>query len=230
MSASALQEGVGQAGTPLRLSVALLASAAVHLWLLYGVSVVAPRPSADALVILARLAAPPPEPRPRLEPHAPPAKAAPASSRTKPPVERAAPAEEAGVERAAAAAPPATPIELPPVEMPLLADLTWYPARQLDIYPKLVSLVPPRYPARADAEGVKGSVTLLIHIDENGLARELSVVEADPAGYEFEQAAMEAYGAARWVPAVKDARHVRSRVLVRVTFEPTPGTQARKDN
>jgi protein TonB len=230
VSATAPQEGVGPPGAPLRLSVALLASAGLHLWLMFGVSVVAPRPSADAATILARLAARPAEPPPRLEPEAPPADAALPAARARPRVEPAAPSNEVRAERAAATAPPAPPSGLPPVEMPLLADLTWYPARQLDIYPKLVSLVQPRFPERADAQGVKGSVTLLIHIDEDGLARELAVVEADPTGYAFEEAAMEAYGAARWVPAVKDARYVRSRVLVRVTFEPSPGAQARTDD
>jgi protein TonB len=214
----------------LRLGVALLASVGLHLWLMFGVSVVAPRPSADAAMILARLAERPAEPPPRLEPEAPPADAATPAARTRPRVEPAAPSNQVRAERVAATAPPAPPSGLPPVEMPLLADLTWYPARQLDIYPKLVSLVQPRFPERADAQGVKGSVTLLIHIDENGLARNVDVVEADPAGYEFEEAALEAYGAARWAPAVKDARYVRSRVLVRVTFEPSLGAQARTDD
>lgn len=230
MSATALPEGDRRSGTPLRLGVALLASAALHLWLMYAVSVVAPRPSTDAAAILARLAAPAAEPRPRLERDAPPAAPAPVASRAKPPVDRAAPADQESVERTAASGPTAPATGLPPVEMPLLADLTWYPARQLDIYPKLLSLVEPRYPARADAEGVKGSVTLLIHIDENGVAREAAVVEAEPVGYEFEDAAIQAYAAARWVPAVKDARYVRSRVLVRVTFEPGLGTQVPKDD
>jgi protein TonB len=215
---------------PPRLGVALLASAGLHLWLMYGVSVVAPRPSAEAVVILARLGELAPQPESRLERDAPPADAAPPSTRRKQGVEQPAPSEEAPAARAVAIAPASQPSGLPPVEMPLLADLTWYAARQLDIYPKLVSLSQPRYPERADAEGVKGSVTLLIHIDENGLAREVAVVEADPLGYEFDAAAVEAYGEARWVPAVKDGRHVRSRVLVRVIFEPTPGPQARNDD
>jgi protein TonB len=230
VSATATRDGVGSTGTPLRLGVALLASIGVHLWLMYGVSVVAPRPSADSAALIARLAPAPVPQAARLERDAPPAEPAPPVAPATRRVLRAAAPDKAAADRATTPPPPAPPSGLPPVEMPMPADLTWYPARQLDLYPKLVSLVQPGYPARADAEGVRGSVTLLIHIDEHGLAREVDVVEADPPGYQFEEAALDAYRQARWVPAVKDARYVRSRVLVRVTFEPTPGAQARNDH
>jgi protein TonB len=45
------------------------------------------------------------------------------------------------------------------------------------------------------------------------------VVQAAPAGY-FEGAAVAAFETARFAPAQKDGRSVRSRVLVRVSFDP----------
>jgi protein TonB len=103
--------------------------------------------------------------------------------------------------------------------MPLLSDPTWYPARQLDVYPKLIAPVQPRYPDEAARDNVAGVVTLLVMVDEDGLVREASVAEADPPGY-FEDAALDAFRGARFSPAAKDGRMVRSRILIRVTFDP----------
>ena len=56
-------------------------------------------------------------------------------------------------------------------------------------------------------------------VDERGVVEEASVVQAVPEGY-FEAAAVEALGATRFEPARKDGRSVRSRLLVRIRFDP----------
>jgi protein TonB len=105
---------------------------------------------------------------------------------------------------------------LPALDLPA-PDLTWYPARQLDVFPTPLAPTTPQYPATAAVQGVTGEVTLLVLIDEAGSVREVSVAEAHPAGY-FEAAAVAAYERARFEPAQKDGRAVRAQVLVRVAF------------
>jgi protein TonB len=56
-------------------------------------------------------------------------------------------------------------------------------------------------------------------VDEAGKVREVSVVEAQPEGY-FEPAALAAFQDVRFEPARKDGRPVRSRVLIKVAFDP----------
>ncbi len=103
--------------------------------------------------------------------------------------------------------------------MPLLADPTWYSAQQLDVYPRALSPVQPAYPEPAAQEGIRGEVTVLLMVDEQGTVEEVSVARALPEGY-FEAAAVAAFRTARFEPAQKDGRSVRSRILVRVSFDP----------
>ena len=105
------------------------------------------------------------------------------------------------------------------VALPLDVDLKYYPARELDVYP--VPLAPLRfeYPERAARERVGGSVRLMLLLDEAGAVDSISVVGAQPPGY-FEDAARAAFVAARFFPARKDARPVKSRVLIIVNYDP----------
>jgi protein TonB len=106
--------------------------------------------------------------------------------------------------------------DLPSVAMPLLADPTWYSPQQLDVYPRALSSVQPAYPAQT---GIRGEVTLLLMVNERGTVEDVSVVRAVPEGY-FEAAAVAAFQAARFEPARKDGRNVRSRIVLRVSFDP----------
>ena len=103
--------------------------------------------------------------------------------------------------------------------MPLLSDPTWYTAEQLDVYPRALGTVRPVYPDQAAAQGIGGDVTLLLMVDERGTVEEMSVVQAAPEGH-FEGAAVAAFRTMRFEPARKDGRSVRSRILVRVSFDP----------
>lgn len=93
--------------------------------------------------------------------------------------------------------------------MPGIPDLNYYPARDLDDYPR--PLVPLRIdrPAHAGA----GEVRLEILIDERGVVRDVVFAgPAQPKGAEEELRATLA--ATPFMPARKDGRPVRSRILL----------------
>ena len=94
-------------------------------------------------------------------------------------------------------------------------DLTYYPAKQLDVYPSLASAIE----LRSLTDGVTGSIAraqFLLLIDETGVVKEASVVEGEPA-MRFEAARL-AFLAARFTPAYRNGRAVRSRVLIEVNY------------
>ncbi len=126
-----------------------------------------------------------------------------------PPKAAPKPAEQPAVK---APSSPATGIELP-----LIRDPTYYPARQLDVYPQPMALIQPKCSDAAVAQKINGRVQLLVLIDEFGVVNEASVVEAQPAGT-FDDAAVQAFRVARFVPAQKQGNHVKSRVMLRVNF------------
>lgn len=107
---------------------------------------------------------------------------------------------------------------LPALEMPLIEDPTWYPAKQVDVHPVALNLIKPAYPEKGVELGVDGKVVLLLLIDEAGVVKEASVAEANPEGV-FEESALAAFRNARFAPAQKSGRAVKSRVLIRVSYE-----------
>lgn len=107
---------------------------------------------------------------------------------------------------------------LPVLEVPLLEDPIYYPAKQLDVHPAALNPIKPVYPEKGVELGVDGKVILLLLIDEVGAVKEASVVEADPEGI-FEESSLAAFRNARFAPAKKNGRAVKSRVLIRVSYE-----------
>lgn len=103
---------------------------------------------------------------------------------------------------------------LPVLEVPLLEDPTWYPAKQVDVHPTALHPIKPVYPE----QGVEGHVVLLLLIDEAGAVKEAAVMEANPEGI-FEESALAAFREAHFAPAQKNGRAVKSRVLIRVSYE-----------
>jgi protein TonB len=205
-----------------RLLFALAASCALHLALIYGVTVRAPPPPASP--VIARLqypapGAPPVAPKLPPRPSPVPAAAARAEHRSAPAHPEIGGTQPPPVLPAAAAVPPPPDSPLPSVAMPLLADPTWYRAQDLDLYPRALGPVAPAYPMQARQEGIGGEVTLVLKVDEHGAVQDIAVVQAAPEGY-FEAAAMAALQAARFTPAERDGRSVRSEVVVRVSFDP----------
>ncbi|MHB8166402.1 MAG: energy transducer TonB [Sulfuricella sp.] len=110
------------------------------------------------------------------------------------------------------------PAILPTLEIPLLEDPAWYPAKQVDVHPTALYPIKPDYPDKAAEQGVEGNVVLLLLIDEAGAVKEATVMEANPEGI-FEESALSAFREARFAPAQKNGRAVKSRVLIRVSYE-----------
>lgn len=97
----------------------------------------------------------------------------------------------------------------------------FYAKNEVDRPATAINDVVLRYPRRAHAEGIHGTVILEVFIDAGGSVVRTRVVEALPEGV-FEQAAQEAVGQLRYRPALKDHTAVRSRRLVQVVFDPDP--------
>ncbi len=87
-------------------------------------------------------------------------------------------------------------------------DLRFYLARELDQYPSPLSAL-----TLDDSRGTGGSARLWVSIDQAGRVVDVAVIEADPPG-EFERLARERVLATRFVPAWRDGRPVKSRILL----------------
>ena len=205
-----------------RMPATVALSAALHAYLIYGLSLPAQSgPAAWTAVINARLAQLPPSATTRQT-------NAPERSRVPEPVRRAVlPPISLDVAQPLAA-PKAEAIAAEPghvvaaseaTAIPTIPDPVHYPARDLDIYPHALNPIRPVYPQAAREAQVAGSVTLLVLIDEAGRVMGTSVADAEPGGV-FEQAAQQALADSMFYPAQKDGRTVRSRILVKLEFDP----------
>ena len=58
---------------------------------------------------------------------------------------------------------------------------------------------------------------LRVTIDGSGVVEEVAIVESDPSGH-FEDDAKRAFMSARFTPAVRNGRAVKSRVLVHIVY------------
>lgn len=199
-----------------RFAAACAASALVHVMFAQGIT---PGPLGRSgevrasPVIAARLAVP----------------SAPARDGDEPPVERAPPVEplqpQPPVVRAHgpfAGAPQTAKIEPDPGSSPRSStgmanapDATYYAARELDVYPALASTLDLRASPAPAAAGLRARAALLILIDAHGAVEEVKIAEAGP-GSDFEAQARQALLAARFTPALKNGRAVRSRLLIRI--------------
>lgn len=152
-------------------------------------------PEPDALVVQAQEPAPLPLPSPTAP--EPPVAAQPAS-----------------------AAAPENNANLPSIEVPLLEDPTYYPAQEVDVHPTALQVIQPFYPDEAASANAAGSVVLVLLLDESGKVQDLSVEEAYPPGM-FDKSALDAFRNARFTPAQRHGRTVKSRVRIKVTYELT---------
>lgn len=106
----------------------------------------------------------------------------------------------------------------PAVAITSSVDLTYYGARDVDVLPRALREVQPDYPAEADRQRMSGKVRLQVKIEADGRVSDIEVVSADPPEV-FDEAALKAFRAARFVPAEKNGRPVRVRVLIPVEFD-----------
>ena len=106
----------------------------------------------------------------------------------------------------------------PPPALPQAPDPIYHPARDLDDYPRPLAPLRIGRPARASA----GEVRLELLIDEYGVVRDVVFAgPAQPGGAEVELRATLA--ATSFMPARKDGRPVRSRILLSLN----PGAEER---
>lgn len=221
-----------------RVVAALSISVAIHLALI-GLLRVTPAATpvyTTPLVLQARLEAPVPQPvplpvtsltpllkqtpdtvEPALSSPAPvPALAAlPNPAPQAAPVSPASPALPATTESVSAAPSPGA---LPTVNVPLLVDPTFYTAKEVDVHPRALIQIDPVYPLDATRRGIAGSVTLTLKLDETGAVQDVQVSDASPPGV-FDQSALDAFHKARFAPAQKAGRAVKSLVVIKVRYE-----------
>jgi protein TonB len=104
-----------------------------------------------------------------------------------------------------------------------LPDSVHYAARDLDVYPQPLNRIEPVYAQTALAGKIGGWVMLLLLIDESGRVTDASVVDAFPLDL-FEESALRALAASAYSPAQKNGRAVRSRILVKLDYDPITST------
>jgi len=197
----------------LRLSVALAASLALHAAVILapaGAPAGSPlgRPGAGS-PLAARIVAVPAPPSPA-EPPAPPKPARPA-------------AEPAQTTFARQATPPSAPQAAGASPLGLPEAPRYYLQSELDVRARMQGHVDPAYPATAPPEG--GYVVLKLLISEDGQVERAVVVVAEPEGY-FEQAATEAFGAARFFPGRRGGVPVKSQTFIELKFHPLVPAEA----
>lgn len=91
-------------------------------------------------------------------------------------------------------------------------DVTYYAAKQLDVFPSLVS----KLQLGVEALGA-GRALLLVMIDATGAVNEVSLVETSSAAVPEEEV-KRAFASARFTPAYRNGRAVRSRMLIEVNY------------
>jgi protein TonB len=111
----------------------------------------------------------------------------------------------------------------PVLDVPLLADMRYYPARELDVQPAALRKPQPAYPARAEEQGVAGRVVVRLHLEADGSISRTEVMSVAPAGVYgemFRKATLYALRDARFRPALRNGQPVRAVVEIPVVFEP----------
>jgi periplasmic protein TonB len=102
-----------------------------------------------------------------------------------------------------------------PVAFPGSADRV-YAVEQLDVMPRVLRRVAPRYPANARRAGLEGEVTLGFDVSPTGQVENIAVVQSnDPR---FEEAAMEAMRQWRLSPGLREGEPVRVRMMQTIKF------------
>lgn len=104
--------------------------------------------------------------------------------------------------------------------VPMPMPERWYEAADLDTRAQPLSPVELAYPAElAGMSAAPAKVRLRLFIDERGALRRLEVETSGPRP-EFDEAAIRAWEAVRFSPAMKDGATVKSQKLLEVAFAP----------
>lgn len=114
--------------------------------------------------------------------------------------------------------PPVVPVVTSPIAITSTVDLTYYGVREVDVLPRALYEIVPDYPEEAERQRVSGKVRLQLKLEADGRVVDAEVVHASPPGV-FDDAAIKAFRAAHFVPALKSGRPVRALVMIEVTFD-----------
>lgn len=110
------------------------------------------------------------------------------------------------------------------VDAPLPLDTTYYGMKEVDVRPKQLS--DPLYPEQAAKLQIGGKVRVRLLLNENGGVDEATILEVDPPDWDFDKAVLEHMKIARFKPAKRKGRPVRSTVEYVLEFSMTePRTQ-----
>lgn len=113
----------------------------------------------------------------------------------------------------------------PEISVPLLADMRFYTAKELDVQPYALRRPDPVYPARAEAQGMPGRVVIRLHLESDGSVSQTEVVSVSPGGVFgdlFVKSTLDAVRGLRFRPAQRNGKPVRAVVEIPVVFEPAP--------
>ncbi|MFY9551497.1 MAG: energy transducer TonB [Thermoanaerobaculia bacterium] len=91
------------------------------------------------------------------------------------------------------------------------------PPGQVDVLPRAVEMVMPRYPEAALKERVRGLVVLRVLVSQTGVPLDIRVERGARA--DLNDAALEAARHWRFQPALKNGRAVRTYTTIRFPFE-----------
>ena len=95
----------------------------------------------------------------------------------------------------------------------------WYTAEEVDVSASPLGELDIQYPDELEGTGLRGSVYLLLFIDERGVVRRMHVTRANPPRL-FDNAARRAWLNVRFAPATKNGHAVKSQKLLEVAFAP----------
>ena len=111
--------------------------------------------------------------------------------------------------------PPDVEPKLRPLPQPV--DMNWYGAHELDSYPRALAPLRFDHPTGAGLEHTGARLLVWLRIDEHGQVVEVAAGEAG-VPERLVEATRASVGAVKFVPARKDERAVKSRLLLRIDF------------
>jgi len=136
-----------------------------------------------------------------------------------PPTPAAPSAEPAPAEAAPKAGIPEAAASPTMLDAPLPLDTTYYGMKEVDVRPKQLS--DPIYPEQAARLQIGGKVRVRLLLNENGGVDEATILEVDPPDWGFDAAVLQHMKTARFKPAMRKGRPVRSTVEYVLEFSMT---------
>ncbi len=109
--------------------------------------------------------------------------------------------------------------KIPRLDLPQLADTTYYDALALDIQPQVVSAIVLTDPEAGSPSPHVGTLRLQLKLEADGQVSEAKVLQSS-LPHAYEALALDAFGKAKFTPGRRDGRAVRARIVIEVDFKP----------